>query len=951
MPLEKITTQQMDAKGVCAAPNILNGTPAENKAIFDRMVRQVVAPAYNACVDAVEEINAQQEEWGEAETGRVTAENGRVTAEEGRVAAENQRALNETDRQTAEETRSQTETLRKSAEADRANAESGRVKAEAQRVDAETKRAAAETARVDAENGRKSAEDARVLAENNREAQETGYVAQARAEADRAAEKAEAAQLAETGAKSAETGAKDAEKGARSWTVGGTESREGEDTDNAQYYAGQAKSSKEAAAASAAQAQANADAIDPDQFNARIDAKGDNLEFDEGEGLLYLTSGGERIGDGIKVITSGGSGAVDETLTVAGKAADAAAVGERISALSEEIPTDDHINELINTALSSKVAVEWHQCPELVRNYLANVVYDPADYTVSYIDEYAPATAVVSNYKPIGETIDGKTYYNDVPNVKSPFATENAAGTLKPLDALRWIKTRENSAEAWNVRDLGGWSCDGGTVKYGLLIRGGRITAADRDVLVGELGVQHEIDLRGKEGRDPSDGDVATESPLGGDVWFTIADKAASYALTPVATWQLYLRCVIDAVTHREPVYFHCTAGADRTGTLACVLEGMLGMSQSDIDKDYELTCFYSGTSSDDVARRRNETDWAGLINAINAVPGDSFRDKCVHFAVGTCGMSMSDINAYRAAMINGTPEPLHWYQTITKNLTGCTISNSSVQIEYGEAYTATITPDAGKEIDTVVVNMGGVDITSTACTASSGAINIAKVTGAVTITAAASVPAVTYTITRNLTNCASSNTANTIAEGAAYTTTLSPTGTYKKLGAITVTMGGTDISASAVSGSTITIDKITGSIVITCAAEITNIIDTVGISANTRLSASSGDNKTQTGYAAIGANMDASSLIHLKAGDTLRIKGASLPAANDGNSVAAEYSATATLVSTGYIYNGYVWNNIEFTSSGDIVTVTVTGEHYIRISLICTDAAAVVATINEEIT
>lgn len=601
-------------------------------------------------------------------------------------------------------------------------------------------------------------------------------------------------------------------------------------------------------------------------------------------------------------------------------------------------------------ALSGSEAIEWHQCPETVRNYLANVAYDPSDYNTSQIANYAPATAVVSNYKPIGQIAGGVAHYNEVPNVLTPFASGGKAGTLKPLDALRWIRTRDSSAEAWNVRDLGGWVCDGGTVKYGLLIRGGRISAADRAVLVGQFGVQHEIDLRGKEGRDPSDGDVATESPLGGDVWFTIADKAASYTLTPVETWQLYLRCVIDAVTHREPVYFHCTAGADRTGTLACVLEGLLGMSQSDIDKDYELTTFYSGSGTDAIARRRNESDWKRLINAINAVSGDTFRDKCVHFAVGTCGMSMADINAFRVAMTNGTPETLHWYQTITKNLTGCTISNAASQVDYGETYTAIIAAESGKTITSVVVKMGGVDITATAYTASSGAINIAKVTGAVTITAAASVPSVTYTITRNLTNCASSNTADSIAEGAAYTTTLSPTGTFKKLGAITVTMGGTDISSTAVSGSTVTIASVTGNIVITCAAVITNIIDTVGISADTRLSASSGANKAQTGHATIGANMDASSLIHLHAGDTLRIKGVSLPAANDGNSVAAAYSATATLVSTGYIYNGHTWNNLSFASSGDIVTITATGEHYIRVSLICTDASAVVATINEEI-
>lgn len=602
-------------------------------------------------------------------------------------------------------------------------------------------------------------------------------------------------------------------------------------------------------------------------------------------------------------------------------------------------------------ALSGSEAVEWHQCPEAVRNYLANVTYDPSDYNTSQIANYAPATAVVSNYKPIGQIAGGVTHYNETPNVLTPFASGGKAGTLKPLDALRWIRTRDSSAEAWNVRDLGGWVCDGGTVKYGLLIRGGRISAADRAVLVGQFGVQHEIDLRGKEGRDPSDGDVATESPLGGDVWFTIADKAASYALTPVETWQLYLRCVIDAVTHREPVYFHCTAGADRTGTLACVLEGLLGMSQSDIDKDYELTTFYSGSGTDALARRRNESEWKRLISAVNAVSGDTFRDKCMHFAVGTCGVSLADINAYRAAMTTGTPETLHWYQTITKNLTGCTISNAASEVDYGEAYTATIAAESGKTITSVVVKMGGVDITATAYTASSGAINIAKVTGAVTVTAVASTPSVTYNITRNLTNCASSNTADTISEGAAYTTTLSPTGTYKKLGAITVTMGGTDISASAVSGSTVTIASVTGDIAITCAAVITNIIDTVGISADTRLSASSGANKAQTGHATIGANMDASSLIHLHAGDTLRIKGVSLPAANDGTSVAVMYSATATFVSAGYMYNGRTWSNLHFTNSGDLVTVTSTAELYIRLSPICTDASAVIATINEPIT
>lgn len=524
--------------------------------------------------------------------------------------------------------------------------------------------------------------------------------------------------------------------------------------------------------------------------------------------------------------------------------------------------------KVVEVEATSAEAIEWHQCPEAVRNFLANVTYDPSDYNTSQIANYAPATAVVSNYKPIGQTVGGVTRYNEVPNILTPFASGGKAGTLKPLDALRWIRTSAG-ATAWNVRDLGGWPCDGGTVKYGLLIRGGKLAAADRAVLVGELGIQHDLDLRGREGGGADDEPSMTASPLGGDVWYTRTQQYAWYALTPVTTWKTYLRCVIDAVTHREPVYFHCTAGADRTGTLACVLEGLLGMSQSDIDKDYELTTFYSGSGSDATARRRNESDWKGLINAINAVSGGTFRDKCVLFAVGTCGMSLADINAYRVAMTNGTPETLHWYQPITKNLTGCTISNAASYVDYGEAYTATITPESGKTITSVVVKMGGADITATAYSAGNGAINIAKVTG---------------------------------------------------------------------------------DIVITCAAAVTNIIDTIGISANTRLSTSSGANRAQSGYAAIGANEDAASLIHLKAGDTLRIKGASLPASNDSYSAIALHNASGTFSTSTYLHNGLTWNGMTFNNAGDSVVVTAVGEHYFRVSMICTDASKVVATINEAI-
>lgn len=98
MALKKITDAEMDAAGVCAAPDVLSGTPAENKRVFDRMVRQLVAPAYNAAVDA---IGAMED----TEKGVQAAEAGRVSAEQGRAAAETQRQQNEAARQTAEQAR------------------------------------------------------------------------------------------------------------------------------------------------------------------------------------------------------------------------------------------------------------------------------------------------------------------------------------------------------------------------------------------------------------------------------------------------------------------------------------------------------------------------------------------------------------------------------------------------------------------------------------------------------------------------------------------------------------------------------------------------------------------------------------------------------------------------------------------------------------------------------
>lgn len=119
MALKKITPAEMDANGVCSAPDVLTGTPAQNKAVFDKMVRELVAPAYNAAVDAINEINNTEEGIQSNESQRQTAENQRQTAETARKTAESQRVANEKVRVQNEAIRQANETVRQASEAAR----------------------------------------------------------------------------------------------------------------------------------------------------------------------------------------------------------------------------------------------------------------------------------------------------------------------------------------------------------------------------------------------------------------------------------------------------------------------------------------------------------------------------------------------------------------------------------------------------------------------------------------------------------------------------------------------------------------------------------------------------------------------------------------------------------------------------------------------------------------
>lgn len=145
----------------------------------------------------------------------------------------------------AENARVEAEAARNNAESIRVNAEAARATAETARASSETARKTAEAARVKAETARATAETARETAEQNREDKTNGIVAQAatqvtlaEAAADRAEQAKETILLDEEKIEQAKTDAETSALLSRSWAVGATGTREGEDVDNSKYWAG-----------------------------------------------------------------------------------------------------------------------------------------------------------------------------------------------------------------------------------------------------------------------------------------------------------------------------------------------------------------------------------------------------------------------------------------------------------------------------------------------------------------------------------------------------------------------------------------------------------------------------------------------------------------------------------------------------------------------------------------
>lgn len=419
--------------------------------------------------------------------------------------------------------------------------------------------------------------------------------------------------------------------------------------------------------------------------------------------------------------------------------------------------------------------VQYRQMNPTAAAFITSVDYteNANDYSATKVIPYYSATTAYSKEEPDGlkikvpsntaltiaqgsktrsETVSGSDIiYNIEPLKSGTFTFSGKTYKIVPEGGVRMIYT----PSVWNVRDLGGWACTGGRVKYGKIFRGGHfgsITATDKATIVDWLGIKTDIDLRNN-----SETGGATASPLGGNVEYfhQSLDFYANAVNTSAASARTVavLKKIMTCVAANKPCYFHCMSGADRTGTIAYLLLSLLGVSQSDKDKDYELTAFSDETDGRRVRSTNynvtNGNGWYPLIKYFrDNYTGENDNEKVLAWAVAN-GITTAEIKAFRASMINGdvgeVVVPPQEY-TVTNTLTGCTISNAAMTVTEGDSYYATITASSGYVMTgaTVQVKMGGTDVTDLYY--SDGVINIPDVSGNIEITITAAVYVPTYT-------------------------------------------------------------------------------------------------------------------------------------------------------------------------------------------------------------
>ncbi|CAF3445385.1 unnamed protein product [Fusarium graminearum] len=178
---------------------------------------------------------------------------------------------------------------------------------------------------------------------------------------------------------------------------------------------------------------------------------------------------------------------------------------------------------------------------------------------------------------------------------------------LEPLAAALSSKPFIPTRSLLNIRDLG--AVPGSVIRPGRIFRSGMLDSAASDpeaISWLASNIKTVFDLRSKEER------AAYPSPKVPGVKFVFCERIAAYPqpvpadftvddgsaawreqlMAVAAAYKPTIRAILQHVRDKpdEPFLFHCTAGRDRTGVVAGLLQTLAGTNQPDVILDYMLS-------------------------------------------------------------------------------------------------------------------------------------------------------------------------------------------------------------------------------------------------------------------------------------------------------------------------------------------------------------------------
>lgn len=210
-----------------------------------------------------------------------------------------------------------------------------------------------------------------------------------------------------------------------------------------------------------------------------------------------------------------------------------------------------------------------------------------------------------------------------------------------------------------NFRDLGGWSVgDGMSVRYGRIYRSScmneewhwyrseacrvNISESTRNYIVKQLGIKTDLDLRRETECRGMRG-----SPLGSDVRFINIPSSSYGALSSQSGKDAFarvFRVFLDELNY--PILFHCAIGRDRAGSVAFILEALLGVGYDDLIRDWQLSgVWYSSPSF------TYEKKLSHLVRVFDAYDGENINAKVESYVL-SLGFSREDISKFRQLML-----------------------------------------------------------------------------------------------------------------------------------------------------------------------------------------------------------------------------------------------------------------------------------------------------------